>query len=59
MTCDYDLKSHPLYSVKWYISKNEFYRYLPKEMPSKYVFPPLGDKVDVSFKLFNAIYYLH
>ncbi|XP_011497911.1 PREDICTED: uncharacterized protein LOC105362230 isoform X2 [Ceratosolen solmsi marchali] len=46
MTCDYDLRSMPLYSVKWYKSRDEFYRFIPKEMPSKSVFPLLAAKVD-------------
>ena len=50
MTCDYDLRSKPLYAVKWYKSQNEFYRFIPKEIPSKSVFPPLAAKVDVSIE---------
>lgn len=48
MTCEYNLNDMPLYSVKWYKSKDEFYRFIPKELPSKSVFPPLAAKVDVS-----------
>ncbi|KAJ8682124.1 hypothetical protein QAD02_017916, partial [Eretmocerus hayati] len=46
MVCNYDLHKMPLYSVKWYKSQREFYRYIPKEMPSKSVFGTLGAKVD-------------
>ncbi|XP_008205979.1 beaten path Ic isoform X2 [Nasonia vitripennis] len=48
MTCEYNLRNMPLYSVKWYKSQNEFYRFIPKEMPSKSVFPPLSAKVDLN-----------
>lgn len=48
MTCDYDLKKNELYSIKWYKSKKEFYRYIPKEMPPKMAFEPFRTKVDVS-----------
>ncbi|XP_014225485.1 uncharacterized protein LOC106651480 isoform X2 [Trichogramma pretiosum] len=46
MTCDYNLNNMPLYSVKWYKGNKEFYRFIPKELPPKSVFPPLGPKVD-------------
>ncbi|XP_012135999.1 uncharacterized protein LOC100878213 [Megachile rotundata] len=44
MTCRYDLQSEPLYTVKWYKGP-EFFRYIPKEMPSFAVFGELGAKV--------------
>ncbi|XP_023288765.1 uncharacterized protein LOC105698953 [Orussus abietinus] len=48
MACLYDLESDTLYVVKWYKGQQEFFRYLPKEMPPMTVFSPLGDKVDTA-----------
>jgi hypothetical protein len=36
-----------LYSVKWYKDGNEFYRYVPRDMPPAQVFPLPGVTVDV------------
>lgn len=47
-TCKYDLGSDVLYAVKWYKGKNEFYRFLPKELPHISVFGDFANKVDVS-----------
>ncbi|KAL1465656.1 hypothetical protein WDU94_005208 [Cyamophila willieti] len=48
MMCNYDLEGDPLYAVKWYKSRNEFFRYVPKELPHTRVFPYPGINVDVS-----------
>ncbi|XP_065211370.1 uncharacterized protein LOC135839312 isoform X2 [Planococcus citri] len=48
MTCTYDLEGDDLYSVKWYKGRQEFYRYVPKELPHIKVFPMLGINVDIS-----------
>lgn len=48
MTCTYDLEGDDLYSVKWYKGRQEFYRYVPKELPHIKVFPMYGINVDVS-----------
>ncbi|XP_014213750.1 uncharacterized protein LOC106643224 isoform X2 [Copidosoma floridanum] len=40
LTCDYNLHSMPLYSVKWYKGGKEFYRFLPKELPPQVSFLP-------------------
>ncbi|XP_053996292.1 uncharacterized protein LOC128885927 [Hylaeus anthracinus] len=47
MSCRYDLQSDTLYTVKWY-KGSEFFRYVPKEMPSIAVFGDLGTKVDTN-----------
>lgn len=53
MNCTYDLEREEiLYSVKWYKSGKEFYRYLPKEMPAAKVFPLQDINVDVSISNF-------
>lgn len=39
LRCYYDLEGAPLYSLKWYRGKHEFYRYSPSE--------------DVKIKIFN------
>lgn len=48
MTCTYDLDTDPLYTVKWYKGRQEFFRYVPKELPHTRVFPWPGINVDVS-----------
>lgn len=49
--CQYDLENEPLYTVKWYKGRQEFFRYIPKELPNTKVFPLAdipGFTVDVS-----------
>ena len=49
LLCHYDLEGHSLYSVKWYKDDVEFYRYMPKNLPAKLVYPDMpGIDVDVS-----------
>lgn len=48
LRCAYDLEGDPLYTVKWYKSRQEFFRYVPKELPHTRVFPLPGVNVDVS-----------
>ncbi|XP_071441715.1 uncharacterized protein [Hetaerina americana] len=48
MECFYDLEGSPLYSVKLYKGRREFYRYLPSMQPNFKVFPMLGINVDLS-----------
>jgi len=47
LICLFDLQGAPLYSVKWYRGKREFYRYVPKEEPPMKQFPLPGITVDV------------
>lgn len=48
LTCTYDLEKAPLYTVKWYRGRHEFYRYTPTENPTRKVFPFGNVKIDVS-----------
>jgi len=49
LRCLYDLEQNEsLYSVKWYLETDEFFRYVPKEVPPIQVFPLPGMKIDVS-----------
>lgn len=48
LECHFDLDGETLYSVKWYKDGNEFYRYVPRDMPPAQVFPLPGVTVDVS-----------
>ncbi len=57
MKCLYDLEGEPLYMVKWYRGRQEFYRYVPKELPNTRVFPIPGVNVDVSD--ISVIFYLN
>jgi hypothetical protein len=47
LRCSYDLEDAPLYCVKWYRGRHEFYRYTPKEHPSTKIFPFPGVHVDL------------
>ncbi|KAI5750439.1 hypothetical protein M8J76_015578 [Diaphorina citri] len=46
--CNYDLEKQPLYSVKWYRGKLEFYRFSPGESPATKIFYYPGINVDLS-----------
>ncbi|XP_068081906.1 synaptogenesis protein syg-2-like [Anabrus simplex] len=48
LKCSYNLEGDPLYTVKWYKGRQEFFRYVPKELPHTRVFPLPGVNVDVS-----------
>ncbi|XP_070513950.1 platelet endothelial cell adhesion molecule isoform X3 [Cardiocondyla obscurior] len=47
LRCHYDLENAPLYSLKWYRGKHEFYRFAPTEEPSTKVFNISGINVDL------------
>ncbi|XP_011302036.1 uncharacterized protein [Fopius arisanus] len=42
LRCHYERENEPLYSVKWYRGKHEFYRYSPSESPPIKVFNITG-----------------
>uniref|UniRef100_A0A1B0CVS5 Ig-like domain-containing protein n=1 Tax=Lutzomyia longipalpis TaxID=7200 RepID=A0A1B0CVS5_LUTLO len=46
MECHYEMDGEALYSVKWYKDGNEFYRYVPRDMPPVQ-FPPTCVSVDL------------
>lgn len=48
LQCHYDLEGEPLYTVKWYKGTKEFFRYIPKELPSTQEFALAGISIDVS-----------
>ncbi|XP_046382395.1 uncharacterized protein LOC124153337 [Ischnura elegans] len=48
ITCMYDTDGAPLYAVKFYKGRREFYRYMPHDNPAAVVFPLLGINVDLS-----------
>ncbi|XP_046387590.1 uncharacterized protein LOC124157130 [Ischnura elegans] len=47
LECHFDMEGESLYSVKWYKDGNEFYRYLPRDMPPAQVFPLPGVTIDI------------
>ncbi|XP_037927259.1 uncharacterized protein LOC119661829 isoform X2 [Teleopsis dalmanni] len=47
LECLYDLDGEALYSVKWYKDGNEFYRYVPRDMPPAQTFLLPGVSVDL------------
>uniref|UniRef100_A0A6P4F6E8 LOW QUALITY PROTEIN: uncharacterized protein LOC108047308 n=1 Tax=Drosophila rhopaloa TaxID=1041015 RepID=A0A6P4F6E8_DRORH len=47
LECLYDLDGEALYSVKWYKDGNEFYRYVPRDMPPAQPFLLPGVIVDL------------
>lgn len=48
LRCHYDLENAPLYSLKWYRGRYEFYRFSPSEDPATKIFNITGIYVDVS-----------
>lgn len=48
LECHYDLDGEALYSVKFYKDGQEFYRYVPRDMPPVLIFNQTGVTVDVS-----------
>jgi len=48
LICEYDLEGAPLYSVKWYRGNREFFRHIPKDVPTTKLFPFQGLLIDVS-----------
>lgn len=55
LECHYEMDGEALYSVKWYKDGNEFYRYVPRDMPPVLIFQLPGVSVDVSCWIFNDI----
>lgn len=48
LECRYDLQRDQLYSVKWYKDGREFFRYMPRDRPSKKMFNIKGLTVNVA-----------
>ncbi|XP_033334322.1 uncharacterized protein LOC117225106 [Megalopta genalis] len=46
LRCHYDLEEAPLYSLKWYRGRHEFYRYTPSEDPATKTFNIPGIHID-------------
>ncbi|KAH0950506.1 hypothetical protein HN011_011197, partial [Eciton burchellii] len=46
LRCHYDLEKAPLYSLKWYRGRHEFYRFSPSEEPPTKIFNISGIYVD-------------
>ncbi|XP_014467800.1 PREDICTED: uncharacterized protein LOC106740863, partial [Dinoponera quadriceps] len=46
LQCHYDLKNEPLYTLKWYHSWYEFYRFEPSDDPATKIFNVTGIYVD-------------
>ncbi|KAG7211677.1 hypothetical protein KM043_010927 [Ampulex compressa] len=47
LRCHYDLEKAPLYSLKWYRGRHEFYRFSPSEDPATKIFNTSGIYVDL------------
>ncbi|GAB0095411.1 Immunoglobulin-like domain [Sergentomyia squamirostris] len=47
LECHYEMDGEALYSVKWYKDGNEFYRYVPRDMPPVLIFQLPGVSVDL------------
>lgn len=48
LTCEYNLKGKPLYSIRWFFNGDEVYRYTLRPKQIKKVSPADGITVDVS-----------
>lgn len=59
LSCDYDLETAALYTLKWFRNEEEFYRYVPKETPPSHSFDVPNLDVDVSFNKYYIMYYIH
>ncbi|XP_046742475.1 uncharacterized protein LOC124409105 [Diprion similis] len=46
LTCDYDLEAAYLYSIRWYLGDEEFYRFVPREDPPQAIFSVRDMQVD-------------
>ncbi|KAL1131078.1 hypothetical protein AAG570_012315 [Ranatra chinensis] len=55
LRCQFDLEGEKLYSVKWYTSNLEFFRYTPDRSPSTVAFPVPGLNVDLSGSNMNEV----
>ncbi|XP_060531633.1 uncharacterized protein LOC132705194 [Cylas formicarius] len=55
LECHFDLDGEILYSVKWYKDGNEFFRYVPRDMPPTQSFPLPGVTVDLHNSTQNAV----
>ncbi|XP_042873066.1 uncharacterized protein LOC122253809 [Penaeus japonicus] len=47
LKCNFDRRSDPLYSVKWYKDDHEFFSFMSKRNPPKKTFPRAGVDVDI------------
>lgn len=52
LECNFNLDGETLYSVKWYKDGNEFYRYVPQNMPPVLVFQLPGVTANVRITLY-------
>jgi len=59
LQCSYDLEGDELYTVKWYKGRQEFFRFVPKELPHTRVFPLPGVNVDVSPNVCHSLLSLY
>lgn len=56
LQCRFNLQGEPLYTVKWYKGMQEFFRYIPKELPNTQVFALPGINVDVSIHSLSSLF---
>nr|CAI5841209.1 unnamed protein product [Callosobruchus analis] len=55
LECYFDLDGETLYSVKWYKDGNEFFRYVPRDMPPTQSFSLPGVTVDMHNSTKNVV----
>ncbi|XP_034195108.1 uncharacterized protein LOC117611268 [Osmia lignaria lignaria] len=55
MQCNFNLDNEVLYSVKWYKDGHEFYRYLPRDVPSVQTFRVTGVNVNTQNSTERAV----
>lgn len=59
LSCHYDLEGDPLYAVKWYKGRLEFFRYIPTDRPKVKTFPLRGARVKVEASNSTHVYLEH
>lgn len=55
LSCEYDLETAALYAVRWYFDTEEFFRFMPKELPPAIGFPTNELEIDVSISSLDKL----
>ncbi|CAG2111059.1 unnamed protein product, partial [Medioppia subpectinata] len=56
LNCSYELENDELYSIKWYKSNGEFYRWVPKDIPPGQKYESRGIHLDLKKSSFGNVF---